>query len=106
MGAISSGQATCGLLIGSGVAIGFRCAEGKEGIPEEHEAERNRAIDAVGKLYHGFLKEFGSTDCKRLIRCDFSKPEDVKRYTKGRVWKETCDVFLDFVMRKCIELIP
>jgi len=104
MGAISSGQTTCGLLIGSSIAIGLLCGQGKEGIPEEHESERNKAIHAVGELYKGFLKEFGSTDCKTLSHCDFSNPEDLNRYTQNKGWKNTCDVFIKFVMNECIEM--
>ena len=104
MGAISSGQTTCGLLIGSSMAIGLLCGQGKEGIPEEHESERNKAINAVGKLYRGFIKEFGSTYCKTLINCDFSNQEDLNRYIQNKVWKNTCDVFLKFVMNKCMEI--
>lgn len=104
MGAISSGQTTCGLLIGSSIAIGLLCGQGKEGIPEEHESERNKAIHDVGELYKGFIKEFGSTDCKTLSHCDFSNPEDLNRYTQNKGWKNTCDVFLKFVMNECIEM--
>lgn len=104
MGAISSGQTTCGLLIGSSIAIGLLCGQGEEGIPEEHESERNKAIHAVAELYKGFLKEFGSTDCKTLSHCDFSNPEDLNRYTQNKGWKNTCDVFLKFVMNECIEM--
>ena len=104
MGAISSGQTTCGLLIGGSIAIGLRCGQGKEGIPEEHEQERNKAIHAVYELYGDFLKEFGSTDCKTLSHCDFSNPEELNRYTQNKGWKNTCDIFLKFVVNKCIEL--
>ena len=68
MGAISSSQATCGLLIGSSVAIGFLCGQGKEGVPEEHEVDRNRAIDVVGELYRDFLREFGKNKESRSQR--------------------------------------
>ncbi len=104
MGAISSGQTTCGLLIGSSIAIGLRCGQSKEGIPEEHEQERNKAIHAVGELYSDFLKEFGSTDCKTLSHCDFSNPEELNRYIQNKGWKNTCDIFLKFVVNKCIEM--
>jgi len=104
MGAISSGQTTCGLLIGSSIAIGLRCGQGKEGIPEEHKEERDKAIHAVCELYSDFLKEFGSTDCKTLSHCDFSNPEELNRYIQNKGWKNTCDIFLKFVMDKCIEM--
>ena len=101
MGAIAMGQTTCGLLIGSGAAIGLRCGKGRKGIPEEHAAERERAIAGVARLYRDFLKEFGSTDCRTLSGCDYSNPEDIERRRLNEDWKETCDVFLTFVMTRC-----
>jgi len=104
MGAILSGQTTCGLLISSSIAIGLRCGQGKKDIPEEHEGERNKAVRVVGELYRDFLKEFGSTDCKTLSHCDFSNPEDLSRYMQNKGWKNTCDVFLKFVMNRCVKM--
>ena len=104
MGAIQSGNTTCGLFIGSGAAIGFQCGRGKEGVPEEHPEDRQRAIKAVEELYKDFLKEFGTTDCKTLCRCDFSDAAGLKQWIKDKGWKSTCDVYLRFVMTKCVEM--
>lgn len=101
MGAIAMGQTTCGLLIGSGAAIGLRCGAGKKGVPEEHVPERERAVAGVARLYRAFLKEFGSTDCRALCGCDYTDPEDIERRRVSEDWKETCDVFLKFVMTRC-----
>ena len=103
MGAIMSGQCTCGLLVGCATALGLRVGRNMEGIPEAHPEERKAAIKAVGTLYKDFIKEFGSTDCLALSGTDWSNPEDVKRYVENKVWKEKCDFFLDFVMKKCME---
>ncbi len=104
MGAIAMGQTTCGLLIGSGAAIGLRCGEGKKGVPEEHAPDRDRAIAGVARLYRDFLKEFGSTDCRTLCGCDYTDPEDIERRMRDEDWKVTCDVFLEFVMTRCAEM--
>ena len=104
MGAIQSGHTTCGLFVGSSIAIGLRCGQGKEGVPEEHPDDRQRAIQAVEELYKDFLKEFGSTDCKTLCRCDFSDSKMLQQWIQDKGWKSTCDVFLKFVMNKCIEM--
>jgi len=104
MGAIAMGQTTCGLLIGSGAAIGLRCGEGKKGVPEEHAPDRDRAIAGVARLYRDFLKEFGSTDCRTLCGCDYTDPEDIERRMRDEDWKVTCDVFLKFVMTRCAEM--
>jgi hypothetical protein len=84
LGAISSGQATCGLLIGSSVALGLRCGQEMDGVPEEHEGERNRAIQAVAELYRDFLKEFHRTDCKTLSHCDFSDSKNLQQWVQDK----------------------
>jgi hypothetical protein len=105
MGAIRSGQATCGLLIGSSIAIGFRCGQGKTGIPEEHETERGKAILAVEELYSDFVKKFGSTDCSALNEgTNFSKEEEMFQWAIDKRYKQTCDVFLKFVFEKCVKM--
>lgn len=103
-GAIGSGQTTCGLLIGSSIAIGFRCGQGKDGVPEEFMDERIKAIRDVGMLYNDFLKEFGSTHCQTLTGIDWSKPEDKKRYKNDKIGQTKCGVFLNFVMNRFIDL--
>ena len=101
MGAIAMGQTTCGLLIGSSAAIGLRCGRGRRGGPEDHGTDRERAIAGVAGLYQAFLKEFGSTDCRTLSGCDYANPEDIERRMRNQDWKQTCDVFLPFVMKQC-----
>ena len=104
MGAISSGQTTCGLLIGSSIAIGLRCGQEVDGIPEENNDNRTKAIQAVGEVYRDFMKEFDSTVCKTLSHCDWSNSKDLQRWIQAKGWKSTCDVYLKFVMNKCVEM--
>ena len=104
MGAISTGQTTCGLLIGSSIAIGLKCGNGRTGVPEEHESDRNRVIGVVESLYRDFLERFGSTDCYTLCGCDYSDPEDLARHVECKGWKDSCDIFLKFVMTRCVEM--
>ena len=105
-GAIGSGQTTCGHLIGSSIAIGFRYGQGKDGVPEKFKEERNKASGAVGMLYEDFLKEFGSTHCQTLSGIDFSKPEDRKRFFRDRkiIDQTKCGVLLNFVLNRFIDL--
>jgi hypothetical protein len=100
-GAILSGDTACGLLIGSSIAMNIRCGQGKESIPENHEEERQKAIQAVGELYTEFIEKFGSTQCKTLTQVDFSKGEELTDYIVHKKWKQTCDLFLNFTFRKC-----
>ena len=103
-GAISSGQTTCGLLIGSSVAIGLRFGRGKKCIPKEDEKQRNKAIKAVNELYKDFISQYKNTECITLIGCDLSKPEDQARYFEKEIYKDTCFEFYNFVMNRFIEM--
>jgi hypothetical protein len=105
MGAISSGITTCGLLIGSSIAIGFRCGLGTDSNPEQNPKERNRAIKAVSQLYKDFLKEFNETECKKLCKYDFSNPNEAVEYAQKKGYKSTCDIFIKFVINKCNEMV-
>lgn len=101
-GGIHSGQTTCGVLIGSSIAISMRHGRGKSGIPEENEAERTAAIIEVNNLYKEFINEFGSTDCNTINQLDFTNPDALAKWSVSKGWKNTCDVFLEFIIRKYI----
>ncbi len=104
LGAINTGQTTCGLLIGSSVALGLRAGKGKTCFPMEDEKERNSAIAAVHLMYEDFLHEFKSTQCQELTECDFSKAADGERYMKEEVYKHKCFKYLDFIMKRFVEM--
>ncbi len=104
MGAISSGTTTCGLLIGSSIAIGFRCGRETDSIPEQNTKERSRAIKAVKNLYQDFLKKFNETECKKLSKYNLSNPNEAVEYAQKKAYKSTCDIFLNFVINKCNEM--
>ncbi|MFW9893399.1 MAG: C-GCAxxG-C-C family (seleno)protein, partial [Candidatus Thorarchaeota archaeon] len=95
----------CGLLIGSGAAIGFRCGRGKDSVPEDHPTERGTAIEIVTEMYEYFKKEFGSTSCKTLSKTDFSDGDQLGEYIMEKKWKSTCDIFLGFIIRKLVALV-
>ncbi|TET07596.1 MAG: C_GCAxxG_C_C family protein [Candidatus Thorarchaeota archaeon] len=105
LGGILSGETTCGLLIGSSAAIGFKCGHGKDSIPEDHIEERGTAIEIVTNLYEDFQKEFGSTACKTLSNVDFSDGDQVGEYIMEKKWKSTCDVFLGYTIRKLASMV-
>ena len=103
-GAIGSGNTTCGLLIGSSIAIGFRHGQGKECIPMKSPGLRDRATKEVNDLYRDFQNAFGDTVCRNLVSLDFSKPEEKKRYATQEVYKNTCFLFFEFVINRFIEM--
>ena len=105
LGAIGSGSTTCGLLIGSSIGIGLRCGQETQGIPEQNENAREKAIQAVNELYNEFLTKFGSTECKTLNKVDFRKGEEITEWMIQKGWKQTCDIFLNFSMRKCLSMV-
>jgi hypothetical protein len=104
LGAIDSGDATCGLLIGSSVAIGLRSGRGKTCLPLEDQEERNKAIAGLKALYKDFIEKFESTQCQKLTQCDFSKPEEAERYRKEEIYKNRCFKFFNFVMNRFVEI--
>jgi hypothetical protein len=86
------------MLIGCSVAIGLRHGLGKDCIPLEDEAARGEAVMEVGELFQSFLDEFGSTECRTLIGCDLSQPEEQARYMKEKIYEDRCFRFFYFVM--------
>ena len=105
LGAIGSGYTTCGLLIGSSIAIGLRCGQKVHGIPEQNEKAREKTIQAVNELFNDFLTEFGCTDCRTLNNVDFREGEEITEWMIQKGWKQTCDLFLNFTMKKCVSLV-
>lgn len=105
LGAIGSGNTTCGLLIGSSIAIGLKCGHGNQGIPEQNNDDREKAIQAVNELYNEFLTKFGSTDCQTLNKVDFRKGEEITEWMIQKGWKQTCDIFLNFTIKKCQSMV-
>jgi hypothetical protein len=69
----------------------------------EDEEHRNLAVKEVNSLYKDFITKFNGTNCKELISCDFSKPEDLTKYMEKEIYKEKCFVFFNFIMNRFIE---
>jgi len=105
LGGILSGETTCGLLIGSCAAIGFKCGQGKDSVPEGNPEERGTAIQAVTELYEDFKEKFGSTTCKTLSKVDFSDGDQLGEYIMEKKWKSTCDIFLGYTIRKLASMV-
>ena len=93
MGAISSGQTTCGLLIGTSVAIGMRVGQGLEKIPENEPNKRDKAISLVNRIYRKFIKQFGTSQCNKLTNG-----------FKDKDWMKQCDTCLQHVFDNVVLL--
>jgi len=102
MGAINSGKTICGVLFGGSIYIGFLNGANSTGAPEIKDERRLNAIKSVNELFNGFTHRFGETDCTTLTGCDWSKKEDIKRYFKDEIYKNTCFRQFEYVVEKCI----
>ena len=83
MGAINSGQTTCGILFGASIYLGFLNGIDSTDAPKLKDEKRLNAIKSVNELFNGFINQFGKTDCTTLTGCDWSKKEDIERYFKN-----------------------
>jgi hypothetical protein len=101
-GAINSGKTTCGILFGASIYIGFLNGMDATDAPELMDAKRLKAINSVNELFNGFINRFAETDCTTLTGCNWSKKDDVKRYFKDEIYKDTCFRQFEYVVEKCI----
>lgn len=106
-GAIGSrgSKTICGMLYGSTAFIGFLCGRGEVAEPAVEDPMRKRAIAAVNGLFSGFLERFGATECHALTRCDHSIPEEVDRFYKDEIYKESCLPQFEYVLSYCLDQI-
>ena len=102
-GAIDSGKTICGILFGGAVYQGYLSGLGATGAPGVKDEKRKQAITSVRDLFQGFNEKFGDTDCKTLTGCDWSKKEDVKRYFKEKIYKNTCYHQFEWVLADLLE---
>jgi len=56
-------------------------------------------------LYHGFIERFGTTECRALTGCDFSKEEDRARFGQEKVFERQCCKQLEYVLAACLDEI-
>ena len=102
MGAITSGRTICGILFGASIYLGFLYGKNATAAPKIKDPARLQAIKSVNALFDGFITRFGETDCKALTGCDWSKQDDIKRYFKEEIYKNTCFRQFEFVVDQCL----
>jgi len=102
MGAINSGKTICGILFGASIYLGFLNGIDSSDAPKLKDRRRLNAIRSVNELFNGFIHRFGNTDCTTLTGCDWSKKEDIGRYYKDKVYRETCYHQFEYVVEKCL----
>ena len=97
-----SGKTTCGILFGAMIYLGYLNGINATAAPGHRDRRRKRAITSVEKLFTGFAKRFGHTDCQTLTGCDWTRKKDVRRYFKDEVSKKTCFPQFEYVVEMCI----
>ena len=102
MGAIGSGKTICGVLFGGSIYLGFLNGLNSTGAPKLKDEGRLNAIKSVNELFNGFMNKFGETDCSSLTGCDWRKKEDIQRYYKDEIYKDTCFRQFEYVIEQCI----
>lgn len=103
MGAIETGKTICGFLFGGSVYLGYLNGMNATEVPEVKDEKRKQAITSVRDLFQGFIERFGHTDCQTLTSCDWSRKEDVRRYYKEQIYKDTCYHQFEYVLANCLE---
>ena len=102
-GAIDSGKTICGMLFGATVFLGFMFGEKAPNAPGIKDEKRILAIASVNGLFNGFISKFGETECRALTGCDFSNKEEVNRYIREEVYKNTCFRQFEYVLSYCTD---
>ncbi len=96
-------RATCGAAAAAAVYLGLRH---RMPLTDKEAVARERKIiekEANG-LATEFIQKFGSTICLELVKLDFSKPENWKKYEEENITAITCDLFVKFVLEKLYEI--
>jgi hypothetical protein len=89
-------------LFGGATFLGYLHGANASSAPASDDPKRTQAIESVRELFQGFIEQFGDTDCRTLTGCDWSKPEDVKRYREEEIYKETCFRYFEYCLAKCV----
>ena len=95
--------ATCGAVAASAVYLGFR-----HRIPLSDKAGVIKAKNIIEKeaisLAKDFIRQFGTTVCIDLVKMDLSDPMNLRRYRELNITRNTCDLYVSFVIDKLYEL--
>lgn len=105
MGAIGTGQTICGALFGGAVFLGYLQGKDATRAPAIEDIERKRAIETVRELFQRFIERFGSSDCRVLTGCDWSKKKDRERYYSEKIYREKCYGYLENVLECCLQQV-
>jgi C_GCAxxG_C_C family probable redox protein len=96
-GGMGKMQLTCGAVSGALMVLGHFF--GKEDKDDRKALEKNYQL--VREFMEKFIEEFGSENCKSLIKCDLSTDEGRKYFVENKIGSTFC---VDLVT-KSIEIL-
>jgi len=89
----------CGALTGGVMALGIRY-----GINEPSLKKRLKVYKLAQKFYKQFEKQYGSVVCRELIGYDLSKPKELEKARKTKVFEKKCVNFVKKAVEALVEL--
>jgi C_GCAxxG_C_C family probable redox protein len=99
-GGIGRCGSVCGALSGGIMALGI-----KYGTNEPSLEKRLKTYKLAQKFYRQFEKEHGSVLCRELIGYDLSKPKELEKAKKAKVFDEKCVNFVKKAVESLLELV-
>jgi len=85
---------TCGILLGALASVGLKYGSIKR---------KERGLSGkLGLQVHDFFREltrseFGTTDCRDIACCDFTKPEEARAYIGSKAQDRCAELLVDTV---------
>ena len=97
------GQAPCGAVSASAVCLGlsYRCPQSEK---QKAKQARFDARKDAGEVVKSFTEKFGTIICQDLLGVDLSTPEAQRWFQESSLYKEKCDKYVQFVLKKLYEL--
>jgi C_GCAxxG_C_C family probable redox protein len=89
-------QATCGAVTGAYMAIGVK--HGKS-IGDEGNEKREKTYELVRTFDATFKKQFTTTSCWELLRCDLTTDEGKKYFTDNKLHEKVCQQCVSHAVR-------
>ena len=100
-GGIARTGSTCGALTGAIMIIGLIIGPRKAGELEKKEEVYEMAL----KMIENFEKEFGSSLCKNLTKCDLRTPEGHEKFQSQKIKDTVCSKFVQWCANYATRLI-
>jgi C_GCAxxG_C_C family probable redox protein len=81
-------QATCGAVTGAYMAIGLKYGKS---LGDEGNEKREKTYELVRTFDAEFKKQFTTTSCWELLRCDLMTDEGKKDYSENKLNEKVCE---------------